>query len=472
MVQICILTRRCFSMHNIYLNSHERYILQLFNLEDKDVLSISYNPVKDNDIAHVTVKLVNHPFPCPHCGWEKPKIKEYIEKHITHSLLNDRSCILIYKARRYICPVCHRTFYEDNPFSFRAKKISSLTVYNVLEALKDFNETFASVARRFYISPTSAASIFDAHVDISRKPLPAHLCIDEVYAFKSRESKYVCVLLDYKTQEVIDVLPSRRKPYLTDYFCSIPREEREKVQFVSYDMWDAYRDIARIFFPASMGCVDHYHIIQEMNRRLDRVRIRVMKSFRKGSDGYYLLKKFNWLLFKNDSKLFDPNAEKKYNHHFKIRMNYYDIYLKLRDVHPHLKAAWSLKDDIVNFYDTSAYKNAMENLMILIQKLYQCDIEELQSFGETLSKWKKEIVNSFIIVDYTYKVDKDTGEVVSKAKKMNNGIVENRNKIIKCVKNNANGYANWTRFRNRLLYVLNKDSTFRLYPKEREVKQS
>ena len=47
-------------MHNIYLNSHERYILQLFNLEDKDVLSISYNPVKDNDIAHVTVKLVIH----------------------------------------------------------------------------------------------------------------------------------------------------------------------------------------------------------------------------------------------------------------------------------------------------------------------------------------------------------------------------------------------------------------------------
>ena len=55
---------------------------------------------------------------------------------------------------------------------------------------------------------------------------------------------------------------------------------------------------------------------------------------------------------------------------------------------------------------------------------------------------------------------------------MNNGIIENRNKIIKCVKNNANGYTNWKRFRNRLLYVLNKDATFSLNPKPKEKKQN
>ena len=51
--------------HNIYLNSQQLYVLQLFNLEDKDVLSLSYNAINENDIVHIRLKLVNHPIPCP-----------------------------------------------------------------------------------------------------------------------------------------------------------------------------------------------------------------------------------------------------------------------------------------------------------------------------------------------------------------------------------------------------------------------
>lgn len=45
-----------------------------------------------------------------------------------------------------------------------------------------------------------------------------------------------------------------------------------------------------------------------------------MKRYPKDSDEHYLLKKFNWMIFKNTDKLstdesdkFDPNVEKKYN---------------------------------------------------------------------------------------------------------------------------------------------------------------
>ena len=48
--------------------------------------------------------------------------------------------------------------------------------------------------------------------------------------------------------------------------------------------------------------------------------------------------------------------------------------------------------------------------------------------------------------------------------KMNNAIIENRNAIIKCIKKNANGYTNWDRFRNRVLYVLDKDANFLMNP--------
>ena len=48
---------------------------------------------------------------------------------------------------------------------------------------------------------------------------------DEVYAFKSEKSKYVCVLLDFKKQIPVDVLPNRKKEYLLNYFQKIPLEE-------------------------------------------------------------------------------------------------------------------------------------------------------------------------------------------------------------------------------------------------------
>ena len=90
---------------------------------------------------------------------------------------------------------------------------------------------------------------------------------------------------------------------------------------------------------------------------------------------------------------------------------------------------------------------------------------------KTLKKWRKEIINSFHIAGYEYQIDQSTGHVAAQEKKMNNAIIENRNSIIKCIKKNANGYTNWTRFRNRVLYVLDRNSSYSMYPMKKEKKQ-
>lgn len=445
------------------LNSEERFVLKLFNLEDGDVQSMTYSNINADD-AYINITLKSVPITCPECNFNSPKIKGYVTKKIQHSALSDRSCKIIYHARRYVCPVCHRTFYEHNPFVFKSMKISALTVINVLNDLKDFNETFTSVARRYHISPTSCASIFDNHVRIPRKPLPEAINFDEVYAFRSKGSKYVCVLLDYHSQAPIDLLPSRHKNKLIDYFYNIPKEERLKVKYVCFDMWEPYRDVARIMFPNSTPIVDRFHMMQDLNRRFDKVRIRIMKGFNTKSDEYYVMKKFNFLLFKSDISLMDPNREKQYNHHFKRYMNYYDISVRLREVHPDILTAWNLKDAFVDFYEKNNFESADEALTKLIIRFEDSGIEEISNFAIVLRKWKKEIVNSFIIVSHSYKIDKDTGIVLSKENRMNNGIIENRNKVIKCIKHNSNGFTNWERFRNRVLYVLDPNATFFLNP--------
>ena len=458
--------------------SDKQAILEFFNLDTGSVENVIFH--NDNGSASVHVLLrPDHP-PCPDCGCTLPRVKDYIDKKISHGVFTDRECTIFYHARRYICPVCHRTYYENNPFCFRKQHISALTVENILNDLKIQTETFASVAKRYHISPTTAASVFDAHVKEARRPLPTLMCWDENYAFyhPGENSKYVFVILDFESQEPVDILPSRRKDYLLSYFLKIPIEERKRVKMIATDMYSEYRAIIRTLFPKAYHSVDHYHVSQELSRKTDSVRLRVMRRTPKYVEGtktqtneYYLLKTFNWMIFKrpdakdkDGTKLFDPGHPRKMNRKLNRFLNYYEIKAMIEAVHPDLKKAWDLKDDVVDFYDNCTYDTAPQELNKLIQSFAASGIPEMKEFSRTLISWREEIINSFIVVKQRHTVDKDTGQVVVSDIKLNNGLMENRNSIIKTIKKAANGYTNWDRFRNRCLYVLRKSSRPLLNP--------
>lgn len=161
-----------------------------------------------------------------------------------------------------------------------------------------------------------------------------------------------------------------------------------------------------------------------------------------------MLKKFNWLLFSNNNKIFDDNNEKKYNRVLAQYCNYSDLYTYMLDIDDELEKACELKEDIVQFYANCNYDNAKKVLEQIIIDLRSCPVEEMSPFANTLTNWKTEIINSFIIVD-----DKSK-------RRMNTAIVENRNKMIKLIKHASNGYLNWERFRNRILFSLNDDTTY------------
>lgn len=478
----------------------EHFVCALFNVDSKHLLHA--NCVRDtktgNTTIHITLK-PTHP-PCPTCGSSKSHIKDYYTRVINHSALSNTHTLLHFRDRRYICPYCRKTYFAQNPFIEDCFHHSLLTTKHILEDLKDPNTTMRSVANRYHLSATTIANVFDAHVDIGRKKLSKFLSIDEVYAFKSNKSKYVCVLLDYQRKVPIEILPSRTYDDLRRFFSSIPLEERELVSVFSTDMWDAYRTIAKHYLPNSTIIVDHFHIIQECNKRLDRIRLDIQKSFDRKSDEYYLLKKFHWVLFKNDEALLDSNKKKKYNRKLKRFLNYHDIKCLLQDSHPQLEVAINLKDALCMYYDTikilednidptdtmdvpklktkydgsvtqrsrklhneaKKYNNkrtmkneeAMKELEDLIAKYRECTLIEFSSFALTLNKWKEEIVNSLKVYS---ELDKKT---------MSNALIENRNKIIKNVKRTSNGYTNWRRFRNRLMYTLDPNSTYFLNPDE------
>jgi len=476
------------------------YIIKLLNLEGKGIDKIEVTN-KDNEL-HIKVRLAATIQTCPICGFETSKIHGYKQKKITHSVITGLNCYIDYEARRHKCPCCHKTFYENNPFTFDGMKISLMTVYNALSDLKKPNETFASVAERYHISPTTLCSIFDDFVDIKRKKLPKYLCIDEVYAFRSENSDYVCVLLDFLTQEIVDIIPSRKKYELVNYFDKIKLEERKKVEIVSIDMWKTYEVVAKRLFPNALIAVDKFHLIQELNKRITRIRINVMNKIQVPKEcninnlsvekkaemllrkkQYYLLKKFNWLLTYDNTYNLDPNRKRKYNSVLGNYNNLDDLLTKLLAIDDDLYEAHELYFRLKSFYENNNYETAKIEINSLIHSFRESNVPSLIQFSNTIINWKYPIINSFIEVDqskskinekskrkYTY-INRKKGDgkkLITSYRTINNGVIENVNKTIKQIKRNSNGYSNWHRFRNRILYVINKDTKHLLYPKKAE----
>ena len=224
------------------------------DLERADISTMNIH--NDGEGLIIDVELNPKPHQCPICSTETSRIKGYQTKTIRHSILSNTPCIIHYRARRYICPLCGKTFFENNPFTRKGLKLSVATVYNVLTDLKNPALTFSYVASKYHISQSTVANIFDRGVNIPRRPLPECISFDETYAFKSEKSNYICVLVDYMNKKVIDILPTRRMQDLTDYFYSIPLEERKKVKYVSFDMWHTYRSVAQTMFPNCVTIVD------------------------------------------------------------------------------------------------------------------------------------------------------------------------------------------------------------------------
>lgn len=454
--------------NNNNLLETKKFVCNLFNMPINLVDSI--HCTNENNQAIIHLKLVNSSEPCPICGCTSPKIHSYHERTIAHSVINSQECLLKYNQRRFQCPNCSKTYNEKNPFVKNRSKISPLTEMNVLKDLKNYHETFTSVAARYHISPTTVQSIFDSHVVIPRTPLPRYITIDEVYAFKSDKSKYVCVLVDFITHDIIDVLPSRKLHVLLDYFHAIPLEEREKVLLLSMDMWDSYRTVGKTMFPNCKNCLDYFHLIQELNRRIDSIRIRAMKGTKNGTTGYYLLKKFSWLLYTTDEKKLDCNREKVFNHKFNKYLNYYDLKQMILDEHQELDEAINLRDALVKIHDEATLDNVAPQITDLIEEFGKASTDEMRSFASTLINWKQEFINSFSSLkspngEIIYlNSKKNDSQHKPKIQRISNGIAENRNKIIKVLKANANGYRNWNRFRNRVIYCLNKEKYYLLNP--------
>ena len=85
------------------------FIKKLLNLEGAIIKKSHF--FKNNIIFYVEMPVSVHV--CPNCGTHTTKIHDYYTQPIKDIPIFLKPTKLIYRKRRYECPNCHNSFYEN-----------------------------------------------------------------------------------------------------------------------------------------------------------------------------------------------------------------------------------------------------------------------------------------------------------------------------------------------------------------------
>jgi len=415
----------------------ETLICSILNIEPADIADIDVFDAFGETVVYL--KLAHKDFKCPYCHSKDVVFNGSYERQIIvdNDFINEEKIKL--SVMRYKCNECGHTFSDTANLAPRKRKIGYKMIFRIMELLKSPSMTFKEVSKLTKVSETSVIRIFDKHTHIPRVAFPEAICMDEVYTKNSDyKSKYSCIFYDFEKRIILDVLPCRRKGYLHYYLTRIPKEERDNVKYVCIDMYEPYKDIIQVYFKKAIICVDSFHVVKHLIDDLNKLRIRIMKTYDNNSQEYYLLNKFRFLLFDKSVNL---DNESRFNKKIGTYLNYGQILEMILSINDDLRKAYELKEMYLKCNSSFSYDDALENMDVIINEFSLADIIEYKEFVGLIKSWKVEIINSFIKY---------------KGKRINNGVAESINETVSSLIYNTKGIRNIERRRKRIMYAVNK----------------
>ena len=419
--------------------THTDYTKLILNIEDKNIFFYE-NCLEIQKINGITTKIFHGyltyiPTHCPKCGSINNGYDDIIKWNFKRNckIKINKVCnfnaILLLDKQRFLCKHCNKTFIASSNIVDFHKQISNNTRTSVILDLMT-KDSEKNIAKRNNISTNSVNRILD---DISKDKyvknngkLPTPFGIDEFSATKDTISKMAFIIVNQDTHNIFDINNSRLSNDIYNYFSRYQRFERNKVKFITMDLYKPYYSLMHKLFPKAILIPDRFHIILQIRNALDKTRINLCK---KTNPNYNKLKKYWKLILKNEDDL--DKSKKKYSRNFNKEMSQYDIVQYLINTDETLKYTYNLYQGIIKSI-AKRDKNKFLNI------IHNVDNKKLNKYSKkaikTFLNFENYIINSF---DY----------------ELSNGIVEGTNNLIKQVKHNACGYRKFTHLKARIMLI-------------------
>src|SRR6185295_18212601 len=147
--------------------------------------------------------------------------------------------------------------------------------------------------------------------------------------------RYLTIIGDHDTGTVIDIQPGRSEESLTNFYEQQPDSTLSTIEAVSMDVSKAYRSATASHLPEATICFDPFHIMQWVNRALDRVYAESATGPGRASMSTADWTAGRWALRTGENKLTDKKR---------------DLVNRIARTNRRIGRAWTLKEQLRDLY--------------------------------------------------------------------------------------------------------------------------
>ncbi len=293
--------------------------------------------------------------------------------------IGDRPVFIRLEIRRFHCYECGLTAQESLEHIASLKKHYTKKLERYIHTLsqKMTIQDIAGLLKMHWNTVWAIISVqLEKHVPRARDLRKLRwIGIDEI-SLKKRHH-YLTVVVDHASGRVVHVAKGRGEQSIYAFFKRL-RRLRAPLEVVTSDMWPPYLSVMLKFFPSVHIVYDKFHIISNLNRKIDELRRRE----------YYLNKKIDpqiikgtrFLLLKRSYKL-STQAKEKLERLFKINKS--------------MATAYELKEMLYQLWECKDEQSAETFIHSWCQMVYQTLITPLIKFANSLLAHKTAILNYF-----------------------------------------------------------------------------
>lgn len=292
---------------------------------------------------------------------------------LSHGTILGKRCVVKVKHRRFMCSSCMKVFSEPIEFAGRYQRVTPKHKREVIFNLSD--RSFSSGTKTYKVSYHTQRKWLTELVhgqvcnfdEEEKENTPFVLGIDEV-SFSGHQM--LTTVGNITRHRLKGVLISKNKQELKKMIRSLSPTVKSLIDEVVIDMCELYLFAVKETLPDAEVVVDHFHVIQDANRKLDEERRLLQDIYKKRIP--------RWILTTNKEDL---------------KFHQIPILETVMKHYPELKMYWETKERLRTMYDSKDRKEAEEKLRLVISSLTSTDDGVLIAWGNLLSYWKEYILN-------------------------------------------------------------------------------
>lgn len=400
------------------------FITNLLGMKDPNITILDY--VDATTHKEILAKLDYLAPKCHNCHGQMTKYDFQKASKIPYLECAGYKTLIRLKKRRFKCKKCGNVTVSETSLVKKNHQIATVVHQKIAQLLIE-KQSMTDIAKRLAVSTSTVIrKLNEFQLKTDWNWLPENMSWDE-YHFKKGKMSFIAQ--DFDSLKVITILDGRTQATIRNHFQRYSRQVRNRVKVITMDMFSPYYQLAKQLFPHAKIVLDRFHIVQHMNRTMNRVRIQIMNQFDRKAHEYRALKRY-WKLVQQDSRKL--NDKRFYRPTFRAHLTNKEILEKLLSYSQELREHYELYQLLLFHFQEKNSKHFFDLIEETISEVNPI----FQTVFKTFLKDKEKIINA---LEMPY----------------SNAKLEATNNLIKVIKRNAFGFRNFENFKKRILIALN-----------------